>query len=317
VGVEFMAEHQANSISARSRSMLGGRFKQSLSGHEAMWGLLFVVPAALYFSIFWMYPLLNAFGTSFTDWDLFSPANFVGLSNYQELLQDPDFQQSVRATMYYALGTTLTILPISLGLALLLNRKFPGRGFFRTVFFIPAVMSWIAAAIVWKLIYMPNAGLYLLFVQPFGVHEIKWLTSRFWAMPAIIIVAVWKSVGQNMVLFLAGLQNLPEEVFEASLVDGANRRQTLFYITLPLLKPTILFVMIMLVIGAVNTFTPVYVMTRGGPADITRVLSMMLYQEAFAFYRMGKASAMSVLMFLAVMGLTVVQLRLFRGEIYD
>jgi ABC-type sugar transport system permease subunit len=286
---------------------------ESLRGHEARWGLLFVAPAAIYFSFFWVYPLLSALYTSFTDWDLFSRPNFVGLMNYARLVRNPNFQQSVRATLYYALGTAIPIPVIALTLALLVNRKFRGRDLFRTAFFIPAVTSWIAASIVWKLIYLPNAGLYLLFVQPFGIHEIKWLTSREWAMPAIIILAIWKSVGPNMVLFLAGLQNLPEEVLEAARVDGANNRQALFHITLPLLKPTTLFVMVMIIIGAFQVFTPVYVMTRGGPANITRVLPMFLYQEGFVFYRMGSASAVSVMMFLAVLGLTVIQLKFF-GE---
>jgi len=228
------------------------------------------------------------------------------------LLGHGDFHQSVKATLYFAIGNAIPVPIISLVLALLVNRKFHGRDFFRTAFFIPAVTSWIAASIVWRLIYMPNAGLYLLFVQPFGVHEIKWLTSREWAMPAIIILSIWKSVGPNMVIFLAGLQNMPEEVFEAARVDGANNWQTLWRITLPLLKPTTLFVMVMLLIGAFQVFTPVYVMTRGGPANVTRVLPMFLYQEGFAFYRMGSASAVSVMMFLAVLTLTVVQLRFFR-----
>jgi len=292
-------------------------FGWSLRNRKSTWGLLFVAPAVAFFTVFWVYPLINAVYTSLTDWDLFSPANFVGLRNYGEILQDSSFHQSVKVTMYYAIGTVLPIPVISLGLALLLNSKIRGRSFFTTAFFIPAIVSWIAASIVWTLIYMPNAGLYLLFVQPFGVHEIHWLTSRQWAMPAVIIFAVWKSVGGNMILFLAGLQNLPQEVLEAAQVDGANSWQSLLHITLPLLKPTTLFVMIMLTIGAFQVFTPIYVMTRGGPADATRVLPMYLYQEAFAFYRMGSASAVSVLMFIVLLAFTVVQLRLFRGGAYE
>ena len=268
----------------------------------------------LFFLVFWIYPLVNAFWTSLTDWDLFSPAQYVGLQNYRVLLSAKDFVHSVRVTASYGLGTALPIPVLSLGLALLLTRSFRGRDAFCTAFLIPSIMSWIAASIVWKLVYLPNAGLYLLLAEPLGIHELRWLTSRALAMPAIIIFAIWKSVGYNMVLFLAGLQNLPSELFEAARVDGANAWQILFKITLPLLKPTTLFVMVMLVIGAFHAFTPIYVMTRGGPADATRVLPMFIYEEAFAFYRMGRASAASVLMFLVVLCLTVVQLRVFRTE---
>lgn len=297
-----------------------GRMKSRMPGwhrHEALWGLLFVAPAVIYFSVFWIYPLLHAFWTSFTIWDLFSPPKFVGIQNYLALLEDREFHQAAKVTLYYALGTVLPIPILSLGLALLLNRGFRGRNLFSAAFLVPAIMSWIAAAIVWKLVYMPNAGLYLLLAEPLGIYEIRWLTSTTLAMPAIIIFAIWKSVGYNMLLFLAGLQSMPEELHEAARVDGANSWQVLFAITLPLLKPTSLFVMVMLLIGAVQVFTPVYVMTRGGPANATRVLPLFLYEEAFSFYKMGSASAVSIVMFVTLLGLTVLQLQLFGGEADD
>ena len=302
------------------RNYLGsivGRRGRSLARQREITGILFATPAAIYFMIFWVYPLLRAVYISFTDWELFSQPHWVGLSNYARLIVDPSVRRSLVVTLYYGRGTTLSIFVISLGLALLVNSRVRGKPFFRTVYYLPAVMPWVAVSVVWMQIYMPNVGLYRVFLGPlmkvFGVREIRWLDGRQLAMPAIIIASVWKSVGANVVLFLAGLQGVPEEFHEAAKVDGASTLQTILRITLPLLRPTMLFVLVMLVIGAFKVFTPVYMMTRGGPGGDTRVLSMYLYETAFAGYHMGQASAVSVVMLLILLALTVTQIRIFRG----
>lgn len=315
---------QLDSVAFRQTRLgsLLARGHLSVAGRRARSGLLFAAPAALYFLVFWIYPLLRAVYISLTDWYLFSEPNFVGLENYSRLAADPYVWQSVKATAYYALGTTCATLLISLVLALLVNGTAHGRGFFTTALYVPAVISWVTAATVWMQIYMPNAGLYRVFLGPvmrlFGVQQIRWLDGRAWAMSAVIVVSVWKSLGANALLFLAGLQSIPEEILEAARVDGASRIQTVFRITLPLLKPTVLFVVVMLVISAFKAFTPIFVMTRGGPAGLTRVLPMYVYEEAFVAFKMGRASAVSVAMFLALLGLTVAQVRFIgSGGVYE
>lgn len=290
------------------------RRRSAMSRREAMWGVIFAAPAVVFFGIFWVYPLLNAVLISLSNWDLLTPAKFVGFKNYVDLLNDANFKQAVNATLYYAIGSGIPTALIAFGLALLVNRKLAGKSFFQTAIFVPAITSWIVAAIVWRLIYLPDQGLYLLLTEPFGISGVRWLTNRDLAMPAIIIMSVWKQVGPNMIIFLAGLQNMPEEIYDAAAIDGANSWQALTYVTLPLLKPTILFVMIMLVIGAFQTFTPVYVLTGGGPANVTRVVPLLVYQEAFQFYRMGKAAAESLVMFIAVMVFTIINMRIFKSD---
>lgn len=280
---------------------------------QAIWGFLFVVPAVVFFAVFWVYPLLNAFRISFTDWDLLSPAKFVGIKNYLGLVKDQNFIRATVATIYFAVGSGIPTAIISLGLALLVNRQLPGKQLFRVLLFIPAITSWVVAAIVWKMIFLPDQGLYLIFTKPFGISGVQWLMSRNLAMPAAIIMAVWKQIGPNILVFLAGLQTLPDEVYDAAKVDGANAWQTLRYITLPLLRPTTLFVIVMLVISSLQNFTPMYVLTGGGPANVTRVLSLLINQEAFQWFHMGKASAISTIMFAAVLTFTIINIRFF-GE---
>lgn len=289
-----------------------------MARRRAITGLLFVAPAALYFLVFWIYPMLRAVYISLTDWYLLSEPHFIGFGNYARLFSDYQARQALQATGYYAVGSTLSIFAISLTLALLLNGRLRGRGFFTTVLYLPAVVSWVSAATVWLLIFMPNVGLYRILLGPLmrllDVGQIRWLDSKIWAMPSVIMVAVWKNFGANVVLFLAGLQAMPEEVHEAARVDGANALQTVFRITLPLLRPTMLFVLVMLVIGGFQVFAPIYVMTRGGPGGTTRVLPMYLYEEAFASYHMGFASAVSMAMLVVLLGLTVAQVRILGTE---
>lgn len=306
-------------------AVLGSRVQQNLRGanrsgpfsvqrRQALWGIVFVLPAVIFFSVFWVFPLINALWISMTNWDLLTPAEFIGAQNYVNLWNDKNFRMAVEATLFFAVGSGVPTAIIALGLALLVNRKMPGRAAFRFAFFIPAITSWVVAAIVWKMIFLPDQGLYLLITEPFGIRGVRWLTDRNIAMWAIIIMAIWKQVGPNLLIFLSGLQTIPEELLDAAEVDGANPLQTLWYITLPLLRPTTLFVCVMLVISALQSFAPIYVLTGGGPANETRVLSLLINQEAFQFYHMGKASAMSMVMFISVLLFTVVNMRIFGNK---
>lgn len=298
---------------AVNAASLHKKFRLSVQGRHALWGLIFILPAVLFFAVIWVYPLINSFVVSTTDWDLLTPSKFVGIDNYIYIFQDENFIKAAVATLVYSFGSGIPTAILSLFLALLVNRALPGKQFFRTLLFIPAVTSWVVAAIVWRMIYLPDQGLYLLLFEPFGITGVQWLNSRDLAMPAAIIMAVWKQLGPNILVFLAGLQTLPEEVFDAAKVDGANRLQTFLYITFPILRPTTLFVGIMLVIGSLQNFTPMYVLTGGGPANVTRVISLLINQEGFQFFHMGKASAMSTVMFAAVMAFSIISIRTF-GE---
>lgn len=290
------------------------RARLTVKGRQATWGLIFILPAVVYFAIFWVYPLLNSFVISTTNWDLLTRPKFVGLDNFIMIFWDENFRKAVGATLAFAFGSGIPTAILALFLALLVNRPLPGLQLFRTLLFIPAVTSWVVAAIVWRMIYLPDQGLYLLLFEPFGITHVQWLMSRDLAMIAAIIMAVWKQIGPNILVFLAGLQTMPDDVFDAAKVDGANRLQTLAYITLPLLQPTTVFVGIMLVISSLQNFTPMFVLTGGGPANVTRTISLLIYQEGFQFFHMGKASAMSTIMFAAVLAFSIFNIRTFGGR---
>jgi multiple sugar transport system permease protein len=289
-------------------------FGGGVSGHEARTGLLFVAPAALFFAVFMLYPFLSAFWYSLTSWDLVSPARFVGLRNYTRLFQDEDFWNAAKVTAYYTFGLLVPMLPLSLLLAMLLDRKLRGRAFYQGVLFAPAVLAAVVVSMIWRVVYMPQGGLYLLFTAPFGLTNIPWLTDVRWAMPALIIVGIWKNVGYYMVIFLAGLQGISPTLYEAAKVDGAGTWQQFQCITLPLLRPIMLFVAVVSMTKAFQGFTAAYTLTGGGPADATKVLPLLVYEHAFSFNKMGYASAIAVIMFLVLLVLTLIQFRTLKAE---
>jgi multiple sugar transport system permease protein len=255
-------------------------------------------------------PILVSFIASFTQWDIVSPPQWVGAGNYKEIVSSDLFWQVLRNTFYYvALAVPLTII-LSLFLAIAVNRKLKGIGLFRTVYFLPVVTSMVAVAIVWGWLYNPEYGLINYVLRSwFGVQGPAWLRDPNWAMPAMIIVGVWKALGYNMMIFLAGLQSVPDEYYEAARLDGANTRQRFFSITLPMLTPTIFFVLVVTLIGSFQVFEQTYILTRGGPANATLTISYFIFQNAFQFFRMGYASALAYVLFAIVFVLTLIQLR--------
>ncbi len=281
-----------------------------------LWGIAFALPALLYFLAFTVYPMFNSFYLSLTEWNLLSPPQFVGIKNYASMLDNPQFNQALAATLYYSAGVVVPLIIFSLALALLLNRPLRLRAWYRAAYFIPVIIEMVVASIIWTYVYHPSFGLYTLFTRPFGIGPINWLADNKLAMPALIIFSWWKGTGYYMVLFLAGLQNIPDEYYEAAKIDGANGWSQFLHITLPLLKPTTLFVTVVCVIGAFQVFTPALLMTNGGPAGATRVLPLYLYENAFQFLKMGYASAVAVFMFVILIILTLIQLRVFRTEAY-
>lgn len=288
--------------------------------HATLSAGLFLAPALLLILIFFFLPVLAALLLSFTDFDIYalgdlSRLRFVGLDNYLQLLQSPLFWTAIGNTFYFVLlGGPLSVA-VSLGAALLIQARLTCcRSFFRTAFFLPVVTTLVAVAVVWRYLYHPHYGLLNYGLSYLGLGPVDWLGDPNWAMPAIILMAVWKNFGFNLIIFMAGLQNIPPQLYEAAQIDGANAWRQFRYITLPLLGPTFLFVALMTMIGYFQVFAEPYVMTQGGPANRTLSVVLLMYEEGFRWWNMGYASAAAFLLFLLILAGTVLQLKLRRSE---
>jgi multiple sugar transport system permease protein len=279
-------------------------------------GWWFVAPALLLILVFFVGPVLAAVLLSFTDYDLYAladphAARWVGFRNFTRVLHEPLFWQALRNTLYFALvGGPLTV-GASLGAGLLVNaRTLRWKGVARTVFFAPFVTTLVAVAIVWRYLYHPRYGLLNWLLGHVGVHPIDWLGDPHWAMPAIILLATWKNFGYNMLICIAGLQNIPRELHEAAALDGANAWQRFRHVTLPMLAPTLFFVVIVTMIGYLQLFTEPYVMTQGGPLRATTSLVLYMYEEGFRWWRLGVAAAIAFLLFIIILAFGALQRRL-------
>lgn len=283
---------------------------------EARAGWILAAPALLLIAIFFVVPVVIGLLLSVTDFDIYaiaSPklAQFVGFRNYSRILTNPDFWRALKNTFYFVLlGGPLSVM-VSLGTAMLLNVKLtPFKSFFRTIYFAPVVTSLVAVAIVWRYLYHPKYGLINAGLGQLGIGPIDWLGDPLWSMPAIVLLSVWKNFGYNMLIFLAGLQTIPDELYEAARIDGATRRQQFWNITLPGLAPVFLFVSVTTMIGYFQLFAEPYVMTQGGPLRSTATLVLLMYEEGFRWWRMGLASAVAFILLLITLLGTLVQLRL-------
>jgi multiple sugar transport system permease protein len=274
---------------------------------------LFLLPACLLLGVFVLYPLLQLIWVSLNEWNILKDQmTFVGLKNYQAILKEEGFRQALVNTLVYV-GVTVPLgMAVSLGLALLLNDKIKGVGFFRTAVFTPFVTSTVAAGLIFIWLMDYDRGLVNAALQAVGIGRINFLQSERWAMLAVILMTVWKQAGYNMILFLAGLQGIPEMYYEAASIDGARRGwQTFRHITWPLLWPTTFFVLVISIIFAFRSFEQMFVMTRGGPVGATTTLVYYIFDKAFKFGHMGQAAAVSTLMVVIVLLITWVQ---FRGQ---
>jgi multiple sugar transport system permease protein len=281
----------------------------------ALTGAIFILPALIYFAVFAFWPMLNAFYLSLHDVDLLAHTQrWVGLQQYQSLFRSTSFMNSLRTTIVYAVGVSAPIWVLSMFLALLLNQNIRLRTFFRTVFFAPMVMPLVVLAIIWTLLYHPFGPINSVLISPFTNTTIPWLDSRQYALPAVTILAIWRATGYYGVIFLAGLQNIPNEYYEAARLDGAGTLNLFRYITWPLLRPTTVFVVVVSIINALRHFDAIWIMTGGGPGDATSVLTVLIYETGWIGFNMGKASAMSMILFSLALTFTVIQLRLFRSE---
>jgi len=294
----------------------------SLERREAMWAYLFLGPTFFFLVVLVAFPIIFAFWISLHDWSLI-PRDFpfIGIANYIEAVTDPLTIKSLKNTLIYTIGAVPVGMVLALGLALIMNQEnLRLRTFFRTVYFIPVITSWVAVSFVWIWMFEPRWGLVNSFLSIFGITGIKWLASPTWALPAIMIVAIWKGLGYNMVIFLAGLQGISRELYEAAEIDGANRWQRFWHITIPLLNPTIVFITVIAVIGSLQVFTPAVVMTTlqgeaGGPINSTRVMVYHIYATAFRYTRLGYGAALAFLLFALILVVTLVQLRLTQRDI--
>ncbi len=270
---------------------------------------LFLLPAFVPLIVFRLIPMLASLVVSLTEWNLLKAPVFVGIGNYVEVLGDPKFHKALLNTLYYMVGYLPLVLIGALTIAVLLNSKLKGATFFRGIYFLPVVTSWVVVALLWKWLLSPEGGIVNYLLGLVGIDGPGWWTDPNWAMPAIIIASVWKDLGFNMLILLAGLQGIPEHLYEAARIDGATKWQRLRYVTLPLLTPSILFAGILAMIGAFQVFDQVWVMTEGGPAGATTVVMEQVVKNAFRYGLMGEASAMSWVLFAIILLFTVFQLR--------
>lgn len=273
---------------------------------------VFILPGMLLFAVWVLYPLIYAFVMSFAEWNLIKDSEFIGLENYTRALQDPLFWTALGNTLFYVLVTVPGQMVLGLGAALLLSGPLRGRDFFRTVFYLPVITSWVVVSLIFIYIFNSQAGLinYLLRDVLHVVNEnINWLGEPGTARWAIAILGIWKGVGWTMVMFLAGLQAVDPTLYEAAAIDGANGWQSLRYVTLPLIRRTTLLILILLTIGAFQVFISVYIMTGGGPVHRTEVLLTYAYNNAFQNLDLGYGAALSYLFAFMILVLNVVQLR--------
>lgn len=264
---------------------------------------LLILPALIGTLIFIVIPVVFSFGLSFCEWDLLSDIRFAGLKNYFELLTSPNFALILKNTFVFAIAVTLIAVVIPIILAAVLNNKIRGSEFFKTAYFLPFITPMIVIAIIWEWIFDPNFGLlnYLL------KAHINWLYDTKTALFALIIVSAWKLIGYNMVILLSGFSTISQNIYESAKIDGASSLNTFFKITLPLLSPTIFFVVIITTISSFQVFDLIYLMTQGGPMDSTNVLVYWIYKNAFEFFNIGAASAGAYILFVIVFVLTVIQ----------
>lgn len=274
---------------------------------------IFILPAILGTFIFIIIPMICSFGLSFTKWDLLNSVEFVGLQNYVQLFQSDLFYKILSNTVVFALATSILGVIIPLILASILNSKIRGSEFYKAVYFLPFITPMVVVGIVWAWIFDPNIGL---LNQVLQIH-INWLYDSKYAMPALIIVSVWKLIGYNMIIFLSSMSGISQSMFEAAKIDGANAFQTFKNVTIPLLSPTIFFVVIITAISSFQVFDLIYLMTQGGPFDSTNVLVYAIYKNAFEFFNVGKASAIAYVLFLIILVLTLIQWHFRRKLVYN
>ncbi len=287
----------------------------SLSENNPLYGWLYLLPYAIIFVLFLAYPIVQGFWISFTQWDLVNPSRFVGLDNYRALLSDDLFSKSLANTLVFAAMNAPLIVVVPLGLAILVNRPILGRTIFRSAFTAPIMISVSSVGLLWGWFLNPVFGIVNAYAQALGLPPQNWLAQPGWAMLAVVITTLWWSTGWNLVLYLAGLQEIPEHLYEAARIDGAGGWALFRHVTLPGLRPTTLFVSVTSVIGSLRVFGQVYVLTGGGPYDSTRTVVQHIYQNGFEYFKMGYASSVAWVLFVIILAFVLVEFRFMKGRV--
>jgi len=282
----------------------------------ALIAYIFILPQIIGMFCFILGPMVASLVISFSRWNLVDTPQWVGFENFRIQFHDPLFWKVVLNTAYYSLVSVPLGIVISLGLALVLNQKIKGVTWYRSVYFIPVVTPMVAVALVWSWLYNPDFGAINTVLNYVGIKGPKWLSDTTWAMPSVIIMSIWKGLGFNMVIFLAGLQDIPEQLYEAAGLDGADRWHKFKNITLPMLSPAIFFVMIMSVISSFQVFSQIYIMTEGGPANSTNVIVLHIYNLAFKYWKMGEGCVVGWVLFSIVLLFTLIQFGLGKRWVY-
>lgn len=312
-------------LPGESVSRIRGRRLSGYRRQEAIAGYLFALPDIILVLVFILLPVLYSIYLSFTEYSVLSDPTWIGLANYRRLLAEPVFGRAILNTVYFVGVVVPGLVVASLALALLVERDVPGVYFFRLAFFSPVLVSMVIVGLVWQWIYNPVSGLANAVMGALGLPRQEWLGDPSTAMPSIMVTSIWRMAGYYMVIFLAGLKDIPRTLYEAARMDGANKRQMLFRITIPLLRPAMFFITLTGIIFAFKIFTQVFVMTSnpmggsvgasvGGPLHSTMVMGLYIYQHAFVHYQMGFASAAAFVLFLIVLVVSIVQYRWFGRE---
>jgi multiple sugar transport system permease protein len=303
---------------ALARAQRKSRLRRILGEIRREWTAYAVLaPGLLLFVVFTVYPIIYAFYLSFHDWNVLEPAKpFVGFDNYRQLWNDDTFRQASINTAYFTVLSVPGTMAAGLLVALILNQGLRMQGLFRTMYFLPVITSLVAASIIWKWVYQGDYGLANYYLTKAHILDkgIAWLSDPSWAMPAVIVMSVWKAAGFAMVVYLAGLQAIPANLYEAADVDGAGRWHKFRHITLPLLSPTTFFLFVISIIGSFQVFAQIFVMTSGGPLNSTTTIVYDIYRTGFHFFQMGYAAAMAYALFGMLFVFTVIQMRVFYKE---
>lgn len=311
----------ATQIVGTSRNAGGAPERRSPRGGEKLTPYLFLSPALLLFLTFVVAPLFGAVALSFTDWNLLGTKRFIGFDNFTRLAEDSDLHKALGNTLIFTFWSIVLHVVVGLGMALAVNRQMwrVTRYFLRTAFFFPFLVSWAAVALIWQYALDPNFGIATFYGDRVGIPGLAdgWLLNKTYALPALILVDLWHTIGFAFVVFLAGLQAIPGHLYEASEVDGAGPVRRFWHVTLPMLSPTIFFIVVISFIGAFQIFEPMYIMTRGGPDGATSSVVQYLYETGFRNYEVGYAASIGLLVFVAVLAATLVQFLLRRRWVFE
>lgn len=289
--------------------------RASLRTREAIAGYLFILPAVLGFVLFTGGPMAFSAWISTTEWDLLSPPRSVGLGNFQAMLDDRLFWQSLRVTFYFTIVSVPLLQVISFAVALLLNVKVRGLPVFRTLYYLPTIVPLVASSVLWSWVFNSQFGLLNSLLRGLGLPQVLWLQDPRWALPSLIVMSLW-GFGSTMIIYLAGLQGIPSHLYEAAEIDGANARQRLVHVTIPMMSPVIFFNLLLGMIFALQTFTQAYIVTDGGPQNSTLLYALYLYRKAFTDFEMGYAAALAWVLFAIVMVMSLLAFRFFGRKVY-